>query len=42
MLGQGLDLYLGNGERKGDAFREVLDLADQRSLQYFVVVGKIL
>ena len=39
---QGLDLNLGDGERKGDILVEVLDLAALRYLRYFCVVGEIL
>ena len=41
-LGQVLDFNFGGGERKGDVFGEILDLAAQRSLQCFCVVGEIL
>ena len=42
MLGQRLDLNLGDGERKCDVFGEFLDLEDRRSIQIFCVVGEIL
>ena len=42
VLGLGLELNLGDGERKGDVFGEALDLAARRSLRCFCVVGEIL
>ena len=42
MLGLGLDLNLVDGEEKDDIFGEALDLAHQRSLRCFCVVGEIL
>ena len=42
VLRWGLVLNLGDGEEKGDVFGEILDLAAQRSLQCFCVVGEIL
>ena len=40
--GQGLDLNLGDGERKCDVFGEVLDFAAQRYLGLFFVLGGVL
>ena len=42
VLGWGLELNLGIGERKCGFFGEVLDLEVQISLQCFCVVGEIL
>ena len=41
-LGQVLDFNFGGGERKGDVFGEILDLAARRSLRCFCVVVEIL
>ena len=37
-----LDLNLCDGEEKGNVFGEALDLAAQRSLRCFCVLGEIL
>ena len=42
MIRQELDLNLGDGEVKCDVLGEVLDLTARRSLQFFVLFGKIL